>query len=52
MTVTLTECPRCKLLCDMTYPALSRRDNKTAICSRCGNDEAIREWRGLPPLEF
>ncbi len=48
----LTICPRCQELRDMTYPALSRRDNKTAICSPCGVDEAIREYRGMAPKEL
>lgn len=26
------------------YPALSRKDNKTEICSSCGNIEAIQEF--------
>jgi hypothetical protein len=37
-------CPRCK----ETYyhfPALSRRDNKTDICSTCGVAEAIEDFR-------
>jgi hypothetical protein len=25
----------------MKYPALSRRDNETDICSRCGEEEAL-----------
>lgn len=37
------ECPRCgKTVTD--YPALSRRDNKTNICSQCGTDEAMLDW--------
>lgn len=46
------ECPRCgRKVTD--YPALSRRDNKTDICSNCGTDEAMidfaiaqRNWTG------
>ena len=34
------ECPRCLRLYT-GYPALSRRDNKTEICSRCGTEEAV-----------
>ena len=26
------------------YPALSRTDNKTEICSQCGIDEAMSDW--------
>lgn len=37
------KCPRCggKI---KTYPALSRRDNKTYICSDCGQDEAMFDF--------
>ena len=44
-------CPRCNKqveVCD----ALSRKDNKTPICVDCEIDEAIREYRNLPPIEF
>jgi len=34
-------CPRCREPLDR-YPALSRVDNKTAICSPCGTHEAIQ----------
>ena len=36
-------CPRCKKEYS-GYPALSRRDNKTDICSDCGTDEAIFDF--------
>lgn len=52
ITYKLAVCPRCKNICDMAYPALSRKDNKTAICSNCGTDEAMLEYYGLPPKEF
>jgi len=47
-------CPRCKK--DYKeYPALSRVDNKTNICSKCGTEEAIFNFvnRGqeLPPVD-
>ncbi len=41
------KCPRC----DKTYtgyPALSRRDNKTDICSNCGTEEALYDFRLSP----
>lgn len=41
-------CPRC-LGPMMNYPALSRVDNKSDICSDCGRDEAI--GRGMVPVE-
>lgn len=33
-------CPRCKKVI-IGYPAISRVDNKTEICSSCGNIEAL-----------
>lgn len=36
-------CPRCgKMTTD--YPALSRKDNKTEICSKCGTEEALSDY--------
>lgn len=32
------------------YPALSRMDNRTYVCSWCGTDEAMRDSEGLPPI--
>ncbi len=49
--LALRECPRCGNFYT-GYPALSRRDNKTAICSSCGTDEAMREYYGIAPKEF
>lgn len=37
------ECPRCGKETN-DYPALSRTDNKTNICSQCGTDEAMENW--------
>lgn len=47
-------CPRCRV--DYTeYPALSRLDNKTDICSKCGTEEALHNWQhpdcDLPPID-
>lgn len=40
-------CPKCK--CEIVgYPAISRMDNKTEICSGCGQIEALEavwKWR-------
>jgi len=36
-------CPRCSRITSK-YPALSRRDNKTEICSDCGVDEAMFDF--------
>jgi len=55
-------CPRCKVRTytpyggDIEYvdgisspfPALSRRDNKTYICSECGTREAFEDMGALP----
>ena len=38
-------CPRCKREIDH-FPALSRRDNKTNICSNCGTAEALEDHYG------
>jgi len=37
-------CPKCRKLV-VGYPALSRRDNKTNICSACGQREAMEDYR-------
>ena len=54
MTSEVRTCPRCKKQYT-EYPALSRLDNKTDICSKCGTDEALFNWQhphqGLPPLD-
>ena len=35
------------------FPALSRVDNKTPICSPCGTEEGMQDWVGEPlsPLD-
>ena len=38
-------CPRCKKAYS-GYPAISRRDNKTEICSECGQAEAFEDLFG------
>jgi predicted RNA-binding Zn-ribbon protein involved in translation (DUF1610 family) len=49
----MAKCPRCREEKDMTFPALSRVDNKTYICSPCGVGEALDQYWGfdLQPLE-
>jgi len=37
-------CPRCKKL-TQGFGATSRRDNKTKICSNCGTEEALFDWK-------
>jgi len=37
------KCPRCgNWVTD--FPAISRRDDKTEICSRCGTEEALNDF--------
>lgn len=38
-------CPLCESVYTC-YPAVSRRDNKTYICSLCGMDEAMQDFAG------
>ena len=40
-------CPRCKKEYS-EFPALSRVDNKTDICSYCGVREAMADYFGIP----
>ena len=37
-------CPRCKKKKNLIHPAISRRDNKTEICSYCGTAEALFDF--------
>jgi len=37
-------CPTCKTE-TTDFPAVSRRDNKTEICSQCGTNEAIEDFK-------
>jgi ribosomal protein S27AE len=39
------ECPRCHAS-TFDFPATSRRDNKTEICSECGVSEAMADYFG------
>ncbi len=41
-------CPRCKEFLLRRVNALSRRDNKTEICSGCGTQEALEDSRLIP----
>ena len=40
-------CPRCDSAIT-TFPALSRKDNKTDICSDCGTAEAMEDYTQQP----
>lgn len=37
------KCPRCEDYVHQ-FPALSRADNKTEICTECGMQEAMEAW--------
>jgi predicted RNA-binding Zn-ribbon protein involved in translation (DUF1610 family) len=46
---TDTPCPRCGRMAmrpDQPLNALSRKDNKTYVCTSCGNDEAMANMMG------
>lgn len=45
----IMNCPKCKKEIK-GYPAISRKDNKTKICSDCGIREALEPL--LPPEEI
>lgn len=45
----MSTCPRCSILFDARFPALSRRDNLTSICSDCGALEACEDAGMAPP---
>lgn len=36
-------CPRCGEWMNVHFPALSRADNETSICSACGKDEGMMD---------
>ena len=38
----MKKCPKCGEVIK-GYPAISRRDNKTEICSNCGQIEALED---------
>lgn len=41
-------CPKCGKTYT-TYPALSRRDNRTEICGKCGTREALEDMNFTEP---
>lgn len=51
MRKTKLICPRCKNTI-LSYPAISRRDNKTFICSECGVLEAMEDYIGKSIYEI
>lgn len=54
MTNKSNVCPRCKIMPlekETVHNALSRRDNKTYICSACGNEEAFIDAGIIPNNE-
>ena len=40
----MKKCPNCGKMFDSRYAALSRKDNKTKICSDCGQEEALGDF--------
>lgn len=40
---TIKKCPICKKSI-IGYPAISRKDNKTEICSNCGVIQALEQF--------
>jgi hypothetical protein len=46
MNPTVRLCIRCNKSYN-ELPAISRRDNKTEICSECGNEEAYVDYYGI-----
>ena len=52
MSLNRTICPRCKdnlLKSNPAQNSVSRRDNKTRICSSCGTQEAFEDSRLIKP---
>lgn len=43
-STTTTTCPRCGR--EGETPALSRKDNVTHVCSSCGTDEGMAQFKG------
>lgn len=43
-------CPRCGKSMN-GFPAISRKDNKTEICSQCGQDEAMEAFNNYYGLK-
>lgn len=48
--MNIKKCPKCKQEYS-AYPAISRADNKTEICSLCGITESLVNWL-FPRLEL
>ena len=44
-------CPRCQESWK-GFPALGRIDNKTEICSPCGQQEALDDYFGTPLTKY
>jgi hypothetical protein len=50
MSTETRHCPRCGQKRMTKYPALSRLDNKSQVCSECGTDEALTAFIGKPAM--
>jgi len=44
------DCPRCGIK-TTDFPAISRADNKTEVCSQCGTEEALIQALGMSETE-
>jgi len=51
MMKAIKTCPRCEQQYE-GFPALSRLDNKTPICSPCGTEEALDDYFDVPMRQF
>lgn len=53
MELKAWKCPRCGEV-TTGFPALSRTDNATDVCSQCGVDEAMEQFAGhlTPKVEW
>jgi len=45
------DCPKCQKS-TVDFPAISRRDNRTEICSQCGVDEAMADHFGKSDQDY
>tara|TARA_R100000808_G_C2088403_1_gene109701 strand:+ start:558 stop:782 length:225 start_codon:yes stop_codon:yes gene_type:complete len=43
------DCPRCGIK-TTDFPAISRADNETEVCSQCGTEEALIQTLGMSEM--
>lgn len=51
MKKEIRKCLRCEKVYE-DYPATSRRDNSTEICSKCGTEEAMVDFYGIAKVPY